>query len=305
MSSPEPHTSNEKDMREELPVFRSEEIRTQLMAIYDEALSRWPVPFETFFVPTRYGNTHVIESGDPASSPLVMLHPAAVGGFVWSSIIAPLSDRHRVYALDTIGDVGKSELIDPDRYPKTSREYTAWLDDVHERLNITRADVVAGSMGGWIAMNHAIDAPYRVRRLVLLGPMGLPAWRTTLAVLVPFAWYRVRPTEAKFDRIIFRSLGEAARVNREFRPWMKIMGQTKPLGGQPIHIPARKLGMIKSRTLVILGGKDGLIGSATAAAKRARNIPGCEIEILPNAGHIMSVDEPEFVSGRIVHLLEG
>jgi pimeloyl-ACP methyl ester carboxylesterase len=256
-------------------------------------------------VPTRYGNTHVIASGDPASSPLVMLHPAAVGGFVWSSIIAPLSHSHRVYALDTIGDLGKSELIDPGRYPKTGREYTAWLDDVHERLNITRADVVAGSMGGWIAMSHAIYAPYRVRRLVLLGPMGLPAWRTTLAVLVPFAWYRVRPTEAKFDRIIFRSMGEGARVNREFRPWMKIMGQAKPLVGQPIHIPARKLGMIKSRTLVILGGKDGLVGSATAAAKRARNIPGCEIEILPNAGHIMSVDEPEFVSERIVRLLEG
>ena len=306
MSSTEPHAGDEKDVRQELPVFRSEGIRTQLMAIYDEALSRWPVPFETFFVPTRYGNTHVIASGDPASSPLVMLHPAAVGGFVWSSIIAPLSDRHRVYALDTIGDVGKSELMDPDRYPKTGREYTAWLDDVHERLNITRADVVAGSMGGWIAMSHAIYAPYRVRRLVLLGPMGLPAWRTTLAVLVPFAWYRRAANERpSLTASSFRSLGEGARVNREFRPWMKIMGQTKPLGGQPIHIPARKLRMIKSRTLVILGGKDGLVGSATAAAKRARNIPGCEIEILPNAGHIMSVDEPEFVSGRIVRLLEG
>jgi pimeloyl-ACP methyl ester carboxylesterase len=104
-------------------------------------------------------------------------------------------------------------------------------------------------MGGWIAMNHAIYAPYRLRRLVLLGPMGLPAWRTTLAVLIPFAWYRVRPTEAKFDRIIFRSLGEGARANREFRQWMQIMGQAKPLVGQPINIPARNLAMIKSRTL--------------------------------------------------------
>jgi pimeloyl-ACP methyl ester carboxylesterase len=293
-----------KGVPKELPVFRSQEVRTQLMAIYDEAMRRWPVPFETFFAPTRYGATHVIACGDPASPPLLMLHPAAVGGFVWSSIIAPLSEKHRVYALDTIGDVGKSELTDPERYPKSGREYAAWLDDVHERLNITRADVVAGSMGGWIAMNHAIYAPYRLRRLVLLGPMGLPAWRTTLAVLVPFGWYQVRPTEAKFDRIIFRSLGEGARANREFRPWMKIMGQTRPLVGQPIHIPARKLAMIKSRTLVFLGGKDGLIGSSTAAAKRARNIPGCEIEILPSAGHIMSVDEPEFVSRRIVNFLE-
>jgi pimeloyl-ACP methyl ester carboxylesterase len=304
MSGTEPHTSNDKDVCDELPVFRSEEIRAQLMAIYDEALRHWPVAFETIFVPTRYGKTHVIASGDPASPPLVMLHPAAVGSFVWSSIIAPLSERHRVYALDTIGDVGKSELTDPGRYPKKGREYTAWLDDVHERLDITRADVVAGSMGGWIAMNHAIYAPYRLRRLVLLGPMGLPAWRATLAVLIPFAWYRVRPTEAKFDRIIFRSLGEGARANREFRPWMQIMEQAKPLVGQPINIPARKLATIKSRTLVMLGGKDGLIGSAAAAAKRARNIPGCEIEILPNAGHLMSVDEPEFVSGRIAQLLD-
>jgi len=47
-----------------------------------------------------------------------------------------------------------------------------------------------------------------------------------------------------------------------------------------------------------------VVGSATAAAKRARNIPGCEIEILPNAGHLMSVDEPEFVSAHIENLLE-
>jgi pimeloyl-ACP methyl ester carboxylesterase len=207
--------------------------------------------------------------------------------------------------VDTIGDFGRSELADPDRYPKKGRDYSAWLDDVYEKLNITQADVVAGSMGGWIAMNHAIYAPDRVRRLVLLGPMGLPPWRATLAVLVPFAWYLMRPTEAKFDRIIFRSLGEGGRVNREFRPWMRIVGKGKARVGQPIHIPRRKLRRIKSPTLAILGGKDGLVGSASAAAKRARNIPDCEIEILPNAGHIMSVDEPEFVSARIVSFLEG
>jgi pimeloyl-ACP methyl ester carboxylesterase len=175
---------------------------------------------------------------------------------------------------------------------------------VYERLQITRADVVAGSMGGWIAMNHAIYAPSHVRRLVLLGPMGLSPWRANLAVLVPFAWYALRPTDAKFERIIFRALGEGERVNREFRPWMLIMGKCKPKTGQPFHLSSRKLRTIKAPTLVILGGKDGLVGSATAAARRARNIPNCEIEILPQAGHIMSVDEPEFVGRRIVDFFE-
>jgi pimeloyl-ACP methyl ester carboxylesterase len=274
------------------------------MATYDEALRQWPVPYETSFIATRYGQTHVITSGDPVSPPLVMTHPAAVGGFVWSSIIAPLSKKRRVYALDTIGDVGRSELADPDRYPKKGRDYSAWLDDVYERLELRQADVVAGSMGGWIAMNHAIYAPGHVRRLVLLGPMGLSPWRANLGVLVPFAWYAMRPTDAKFERIIFRALGEGERVNREFRPWMLIMGKCKPKTGQPFHLSSRKLRTIKAPTLVILGGKDGLVGSATAAASRARKIPNCEIEILPQAGHIMSVDEPEFVGEHIVNFLE-
>jgi pimeloyl-ACP methyl ester carboxylesterase len=115
--------------------------------------------------------------------------------------------------------------------------------------------------------------------------------------------YVMRPTEAKFDRIIFRALGAGERVNREFRPWMGVMGKGKARVGQPIRIPSRKLRTIKAPTLVILGGKDGLVGSAAAAAKRARNIPICEIEILPQAGHIMSVDEPEFVAERIVNFL--
>jgi pimeloyl-ACP methyl ester carboxylesterase len=156
-----------------LPVFVTEENRAKLMVIYDEGLRHWPVPHEVFFVHTRYGKTHVIASGDPASPPLVLIHPMGVGGFVWSSIVAPLSQQWRTYALDTIGDVGKSELADPDRYPTKGRDYSAWLDDVFTALDVTTADMVAGSMGGWIAMSHAICAPDRLRRLVLLGPMGL------------------------------------------------------------------------------------------------------------------------------------
>jgi len=289
---------------EELPVFVTEENRVKLMAIYDEEFNQWPVRFETFFVDTRYGKTHVIASGDPVSPPLVLVHPLGVGGFVWSSIIEALSEHRRAYVLDTIGDVGKSELADPARYPKKGREYSAWLDDVFARVDVPAADMVAGSMGGWIAMNHAIYAPDKVRRLVLLGPMGLPPWRATLGVLGPFISQRLRPTEAKLEKIITRSLGEGERVNQVFRPWMRIMGYTKALVGQPFHIPSRRLRLIKAPTLVFLGGKDGLVGNATAAAKRARrNIDGCEIEILPDAGHVMSVDEPDFIGDRIVKFL--
>ena len=274
------------------------------MAIYDDALRRWPVPFDTRLLETRYGKTHIIVSGDPAAAPVVMTHPMGVGGFVWSSVIATISARRRTYALDTIGDVGKSELADPNKYPKTGRDYSAWLDDVFGALDLTAPDMIGGSMGGWIAMNRAIYAPERVRRLALLAPMGLAPWRATLAVLGPFMSQRLRPTEAKLNAIISRALGPGERVNRDFRPWMTIMGYTKARVGQPFHIAARHLQQITAPTLVFLGGQDGLVGDPTAAAKRARrNISDCTIEILPNAGHVISVDEPARVGEHIVNFL--
>jgi pimeloyl-ACP methyl ester carboxylesterase len=287
-----------------LPVFVTEENRTRLMAIYDDALRRWPVPLDTFFVETRYGKTHVIASGDRAAPPVVMTHPMGVGGFVWSSIIATTSAHRRTYALDTIGDVGRSELADPERFPKTGYDYSKWLDDVFAVLDLTVADMIGGSMGGWIAMNHAIYAPEGVRRLALLGPMGLAPWHATFSVLGPFMSQRLRPSDAKLDAIIARSLGEGERVNRELRPWMQTMGYTKPRVGQPFHIPSRRLRMIKAPTLVFLGGRDGLVGNPTAAAKRARrNIMGCEVDVLPEAGHVISVDEPDFVGERIFEFM--
>ncbi len=59
-------------------------------------------------------------------------------------------------------------------YPKKAGDFSAWLGDLYTELGIGRADVIGGSMGGRIAMHHAISAPGSVRKLVLLGPMGFP-----------------------------------------------------------------------------------------------------------------------------------
>jgi pimeloyl-ACP methyl ester carboxylesterase len=289
----------------DLPVYVTEDIRQGLMSIYDERLATWPAPFDTVDVATGYGKTRVLRCGDPSLAPLVMTHPMGVGSFVWSSIIEPLSHHRRIYAIDTIGDVGKSVLDDPSRYPKTGADYSRWLDDVYRALFLESADSVGASMGGWIAMNHAIYAPRTVRRLVLLAPMGIAPWRSTLAVLGPFMSQRLRPRDDKLERIISRSLGPGDRVNQEFRPWMRIMGYTKALVGQPFHIPARRLRKIDAPTLALLGGRDGLVGRPNAAARRAHAfIAHAEVAVLPDAGHIMSVDEPDVVASRILDFLK-
>jgi pimeloyl-ACP methyl ester carboxylesterase len=124
-------------------------------------------------------------------------------------------------------------------------------------------------------------------------------------VLGPIASVLLHPTDTKPEKLLKRCLGEGAHVKQELYPWTEIALRCHARTGQPLHIPAPKLRLIRAPTLVFLGEKDGLIGSATAAAKRARNIPNCDIEILPGAGHIMSVDEPELVGSRAARFLAG
>ena len=274
------------------------------MAMYDQRLRSWPIPFDTSVVPTRYGKTHVITTGDPAAPPVVLLHPLGVAGVAWWSIISALSEQRRVYALDTIGDVGRSELLDPKTFPRKGRHYSGWIDDVHDELNLSRTDILGGSMGGWIAMHRAIEAPERVRRLVLLGPMGLPAWAATARTLSPMMAALLLPTEARVERLLDRALGDGERVNHEFRPWMRLLAVCRPKVGPPLTVAGRKLRRITAPTLVVLGDKDGLLGDATPVAARARRyLADCEVEILPQAGHAMSVDEPELVGTRIARFL--
>jgi len=288
----------------EVPVYRTKANRAGLMSIYEAKLRLWPVRSETFFAPTRYGKTHVIASGDPASPPVVLLHPEATSALAWAPLFPELAGRYRIYAPDTIGDVGRSELDDFDVYPKKGSDFSAWLGDLYTELGIARADVIGGSMGGWIAMHHAISAPDSVRKLVLLGPMGLPSWRTTLKLLGPMMSLAFRPTDAKRDEMIKRGFGDGERVNREMGPWMKIAGKCRGRVGWPVKIPDAALRTITAPTLLFLGGQDGAVGSATAAAGRARRaIVRCQIEILPGAGHLMIFDEPDFIGGRTAQFL--
>jgi pimeloyl-ACP methyl ester carboxylesterase len=65
---------------------------------------------------------------------------------MWGPNIAALSRQYRVYALDTIGDFGKSILDDPKLYPKSAKDYCIWLIDVFDGLGISQASVVSSGV---------------------------------------------------------------------------------------------------------------------------------------------------------------
>lgn len=284
-------------------VFPSAEVRARMLAIYDRKLAEWPVHHEQLDVRTRYGRTHVIVAGSPASPPLLMVHMHACTSFAWSPIIAPLAARFRTCAVDTIGDVNKSLLDDPRRHARTGDELAAWLGDVADALQLRQPDVLAASYGGWLAMHYASLAPTRVRRLALLVPMGLPGWMQNMRVLSRLAMIGLRRSPSKMESVLSYLMGNEPAVRALCAEWFTELITSKCTMQVPAPFPVAswRLGAIRMPTLVILGGRDPLIGDPERAARRARrHIRNVQVDIVPDRTHAVHVESSERVAARLL-----
>ncbi len=265
------------------------------------------VPYEILTVPTRYGGTHILASGPEIAPPLVLLSAMGVTSTMWQPNLAALSRDFRVYALDTIGDQGRSALNNMDVYPRNSKAYSEWLKDVFDEIGIKRAHVAGSSYGGWLTMSHAIHAPERVKRIVLLGPMGLPSWWTTIKVLSHLWKVFLFPTQTNIDKITQWALGDHPAVRAAFADFISTGAKdtSKFRLVPPLPIPAAQLRKIKAPTLLMLGERDNPIGNAEEVAKRAKRfIPHVEVDILPNIGHMMNTEMPDYVNSRFLDFLQ-
>lgn len=149
--------------------FKTPEGEAAFLAAYDAAIKLWPVPYEEIEVPTRFGMTHVVTSGPKDAPPLVLLHGYFTTLTMWSPNVADFSREYRVYAIDVMGQPGKS-IPDPDEPIRDAAGFGAWLSATLDGLNLDRISLGGMSYGGWLALNLALTAPERIRKLVLLSP---------------------------------------------------------------------------------------------------------------------------------------
>lgn len=146
-------------------------------------------------------NYHDIGEGFPA----LFIHGSGPGVSAWANwrlVMAPLAQRMRVIAPDMAG-FGFSERGDGIRYDMDT--WVAQALGMLDALGLERADVVGNSFGGALALALAIRHPARVRRLVLMGSVGVafditagldavwgytPSFENMRRVMDYFAWDR-------------------------------------------------------------------------------------------------------------------
>lgn len=134
----------------------------------------------------------VLEAGPSDGSVVLLVHGWAVTAYLWRHNILPLAAAgYRVYAIDLPGHGLSDAPATPGSY--TVQTFSRALLELLDALGVQRAAVCAQSMAGKIAVQAALDAPERIRRLTLFGPVGfglLPPWQSLSPMLpkVPGEW---------------------------------------------------------------------------------------------------------------------
>jgi pimeloyl-ACP methyl ester carboxylesterase len=293
--------------------FRSEPAKAEYEAFCQDRAKAWPVASETMLLDTASGQTFVRASGRITDPPLVLLPGARSGSLMWIHHIAALSAHFRTYALDVMDDVGLSVSR---RGISKPEDYVNWLDEVFTVLVPEGPLSLMGiSYGGWLAGQYALRFPSRVGKVVLLAP-ACTVLRTSFALVlrilllsipVPGFGGRIHRTFHWLFRDAVRSGGASrAQVEQAIAdlqmadrlfalprpPWPNVISDK---AWQGFHVPC-----------LFLVGEHEKIYSAQAAVRRlSRVAPQVKAEIIPGAGHDLTMVQADLVARKVLAFLGG
>ncbi|MCF2528812.1 alpha/beta fold hydrolase [Yinghuangia soli] len=214
--------------------------------------------------------------------------------------------------------------------------FTAQARDVEAlrgHLGADRVDVLGHSAGCLVAQEYAAAHPERVRRLVLVTPVGRAArepdpaeiaalraarsaepWYASAAEadrrlaeggltaerqsvlsahLTPFFWYR---WDDETQAAYARGQGAAL-------PWLREAFYAGSATSDTADERLARLAAARTPVLVLAGAYDGMIGTAPARLAAALH-PGSRLEILPRSGHRPWVEEPGLFRSLVAGFLD-
>jgi pimeloyl-ACP methyl ester carboxylesterase len=293
----------EGEVGTERSIFKAQAYEQKLMTIYESRLAEWPYPYESLFLDTSYGTVHVIASGPKDAPPVLLFHASELAAWSWLPNIGVLNEHYRTYAVDHIGEAGKSVLKDTDVFPKDGKSIADLYLQISDKLGVQKVDLIGASNGGYIALNYSVYAPERVKKIVLLCPMGISPPRAVMGIKMVMA--QLFPKERRLDRVRLWALGEDPAVQEMSGQWFYTMMEgVIPRVALPKAVDPEHLRQIRAPVLLFLGTKDNVVGSHKKAERRANNIPDIRVEVL-DTGHVPGIEQPAVVNPQILEFLRG
>lgn len=246
-----------------------------------------------------------------AELPLVLLHAYPVDARMWNGVREPLAARTRLITPDQRG-LGRSPLPETGREPSlddAARDVLALLD----KLELDRVILGGCSMGGYVTLAVLRAAPERVGGLVLIDTKatadteeargrrlavaeraeseGITGWLadTMLPTLLSEATRSGKPEVVETARQLIES------QSPEGVAWAQ-----RAMAARPDSRDALRGADVP--TLVLVGEQDP-VTPPDAARDLADTAPDAKLVVLPGAGHLTPLEDPQGVTAALLDWL--
>jgi len=231
----------------------------------------------------------------------------------WLYQLPVLVPQYQVVTMDHRGHGDSDAPSSPDAY-----SVPIYAKDVREllnHLNISQCCLVGHSMGGFAALQFAVDYPQLLTALVLVdtmpGPMETPDYAEMRAQFLEVArsqgmaaLFEYSATHSPMAQKRFQNNPRLREISKRQMMQMSVDGFV--LGSQSMakrEDLTPRLGEIKVPTIVIVGEED--VGLLEPSAKMASGIPGAELHIIPRAAHSPTEEQPEVFNQILLDFLAG
>lgn len=174
------------------------------------------------------------------------------------------------------------------------------------------AHVVGLSLGGCVALSLALDHRERVRSLTLVNAFARPApagtrsalrflTRLGLLACAPMSVVAAHVARGLFPRPDQADLYRRALASLSANPRSTYLACVRGLLGFDVRT---RLGEVRCPTLVVAGADDTTV---PLAAKRLlhRSIPGAELAVVADSGHVTPYDQADRFNALLLRFLDG
>jgi pimeloyl-ACP methyl ester carboxylesterase len=248
----------------------------------------------------------------------VCLHGLGASWQAWRAVGDRLSLDHRVIAVDLPG-FGRSPELAGGRFPlpEVAERLAATLD----ALGVSRHVVAGHSMGGGVAIVHALARLRDVQAIALLAPAGLIAtgdvrrsWRLPLVhrasrelagVAAPLLAHSSGLRRRAFARLVADPSALDEQTMRDLALGSRAGRSTGAAGTAIVHQGLRdRIDRLQLPALVVFGEQDQVIDPA-GGPRLAAALPSARLLMLPETGHLPMIERPDEVAAAIRELSRG
>jgi pimeloyl-ACP methyl ester carboxylesterase len=224
---------------------------------------------------------------------------------MWAPNIRALSEEFLTFAVDQIGEFGKSMCTRP---VATMAGLLAWHNELFSGLHLVSGINLMGvSYGGALAAQYALQFPDKINKLVLLAPGNtVLRCRTAFWMRLVLAAISRRQGVLSFLHWVFGDMAKrdpewVDAVVQEFFLNMESMERRRPVippvlnddGWRSLAVPA----------LFLVGEHEVIYSPAKAVARLKRVAPNVTAEIIRDAGHDLIVVQADVLNGRVLKFL--